>query len=278
MMMMITSLFRKCNTILISSIAFETDFSRLQKLKMLFQTIQSVKFQNLYIDEKISFIFENVQTVNFADSTFGNLSPDNFTMLQSGQVCVSNSILNLDSPRRPKLISKCPWIHSSVNISSLRSVKDSLMTAYMTASDSLRPVKDTSMSLSSLQKQTETGDRNESMKYLSISPGASLATALVFSGLMTVISFIITIAILERRRRGGRQHPTSRPSQGTLSSSDTTLIKFPEEAAPPEIPSPDLKELRRSISAVLMVTHQLRRSNSATLQNVILATEEEFLC
>ena len=55
---------------------------------MLFQTIQSVKFQNLYIDEKISFIFENVQTVNFADSTFGNLSPDDFTMLQSGQVLI----------------------------------------------------------------------------------------------------------------------------------------------------------------------------------------------
>ena len=268
----VTIILRKCNKVIISSMAFETDFSRSQKLKMYFQNIKSVKFQNLYVDEEINFIFENVQTINFADSTFGDLSQDYFTMLQSGHVCVTNSILNLDSPRRPKPISRCPWIQSSMNISSLNH----------------RPVKDTSMSLSSLQQkklQTETLSRNQSIKYLSISPAVSVITVLIISGVITVIFVIIIISVWEIKKGKSRREgaPTStlphRKSEKVPKSSNKTMSESQEECVEtPMIPSPDLKALRRSISAVLLVTHQLKRSNSATLKNVILATEEEFLC
>ena len=263
-------IFRKCNEITISSMAFETDFSRSQKLKMIFQSIKSVNFQNLYVDEEISFIFEKVRTINFADSTFGDLSQDDFTMIQSGPVCVTNSILNLDSPRRPKLISRCPWIPSSMNISSLN----------------LKPVKDTSLSLSSVQQKklkAETLSRNQSIKYLSISPAASVITALIISGVITVIFVIIIISVWEMKKRKRREDavPESKSARHSeqLRPSNKTMLKSPEECEEtPKIPSPDLKALRRSISAVLLVTHQLKRSNSATLKNVILATEEEFLC
>ena len=266
----VTIIFRKCSEITINSMAFETDFSRSQKLKMLFQNIRSAKFQNLYVDEDISFIFENVRTINFADSTFGDLSQDDFTMLQSGRVCVTNSILNLNSQRRPKLISRCPWIHSSINISSLN----------------LRPVKDNSMSLSSLQQKklsSETLSRNQSRKYLSISPAASVITVLIISGVITVIFVIIIISVWEmkkpkRRREGVPAAKPARDSEKLRPSNKTMLKSLEEGGESPEIPSPDLKALRRSISAVLLVTHQLKRSNSATLKNVILATEEEFLC
>ena len=267
----VTIILRKCNKVIISSMAFETDFSRSQKLKMYFQNIKSVKFQNLYVDEEINFIFENVQTINFADSTFGDLSQDYFTMLQSGRVCVTNSILNLDSPRRPKPISRCPWIQSSMNISSLNH----------------RPVKDTSMSLSSLQQKkflTETLSRNQSIKYLSISPAVSVITVLIISGVITVIFVIIIISVWEIKKGKGRREgapPTTLPrkSQKVTKASNKTMSESQEECEEaPMIPSPDLKALRRSISAVLLVTHQLKRSNSATLKNVILATEEEFLC
>ena len=267
----VTIILRKCNKVIISSMAFETDFSRSQKLKMFFQNIKSVKFQNLYVDEEINFIFENVQTINFADSTFGDLSQDYFTMLQSGRVCVTNSILNLDSPRRPKPISRCPWIHSSMNISSLN----------------LRPLKDTSMSLSSLQLNillTETLSRNQSIKYLSISPAESVITVLIISGVITVIFVIIIISVweikkAESRREGIRTSTPARNSEEVQQPLNETMSKSQEECEEtPMIPSPDLKALRRSISAVLLVTHQLKRSNSATLKNVILATEEEFLC
>ena len=265
----VTIIFRKCSEITINSMAFETDFSRSQKLKMLFQNIRSAKFQNLYVDEDISFIFENVRTINFADSTFGDLSQNDFTMLQSGRVCVTNSILNLNSQRRPKLITRCPWIHSSMNISSLN----------------LRPVKDTSMSLSSLQQKkllTKTLSRNQSRKYLSISPAASVITVLIISGVITVIFVIIIISVWEMKKRNRREGvPAAKPARDSekLRPSNKIMFKSQEEGGEsPEIPSPDLKALRRSISAVLLVTHQLKRSNSATLKNVILATEEEFLC
>ena len=263
----VTIILRKCNKVIISSMAFETDFSRSQKLKMYFQNIKSVKFQNLYVDEEINFIFENVQTINFADSTFGDLSQDYFTMLQSGHVCVTNSILNLDSPRRPKPISRCPWIQSSMNISSLNH----------------RPVKDTSMSLSSLQQkklQTETLSRNQSIKYLSISPAVSVITVLIISGVITVIFVIIIISVWEiKKGKSRREGAPLRKSQKVTKASNKTMSESQEECEEaPMIPSPDLKALRRSISAVLLVTHQLKRSNSATLKNVILATEEEFLC
>ena len=77
--------------------------------------MRSVKFKNLCVDEETSFIFENVRTFNFADSTFGELSREDFTMLPSSHVYVTNSILNLNSQRHPKLISRCPWIHNSLN-------------------------------------------------------------------------------------------------------------------------------------------------------------------
>ena len=238
---------------------------------MLFQNIKSVKFRNLYVDEEISFIFENVRTINFADSTFGDLSQDAFTMLQTGPVCVTNSLLNLDSPRRPKLISRCPWIPSTMNISSLN----------------LKPAKDTSMSLSSLQQkklQTETLSRNQSIKYLSISPAASVITVLIISGVITVITVIIIISVWEMKKRKRRRDavPESKStihSEKLRPSNQSIMLKSLEECEEtPKIPSPDLQDLRRSISAVLLVTHQLKRSNSATLKNVILATEEEFLC
>ena len=72
------------------------------------------------------------------------------------------------------------------------------------------------------------------------------------------------------------QHPSN--SSSPNHATNKVGLEEREEESDDGISASELQQLRRSISAVVLASNSCRRSNSVTLQSVILATEEEFLC
>ena len=254
-------LFRLCNKVAITSVAFETDFAGKQRLDIHFEQVQSVDLHNIYVDEKLFLNFENVREVNIVNSTFRDLSPSDITSLHSGPVCVTNSILKMNLSKRPKFVSKCPWIPpTTVNTSSLYASPGHY---------SPLPVSQMEESIINIKTEYETHPN-----LISISPSTIAFLITVICCILAIIIAIVALSVCElKRRRMTSQHPSN-----SYSSNHVTNNVERREESDDRMPASELQQLRRSISAVVLASHSCRRSNSVTLQSVILATEEEFLC
>ena len=253
-------LFRLCNKVTINSVAFETDFAGKQRLDLHFEQVQSVDLHNIYVDEKLFLQFENVREVNIVDSTFRDLSHSDITSLHSGPVCVANSILKMKLSKRPKFVSKCPWIPSTmVNISDL----------YPSAGKySPLPVSQ----MESTKTETEPHPN-----LISISPSTIAILIIMIFCIFSIIIAIVALSVYElKRKRMTLQNPSN--SSSPNHATNKVDLEEREEESDDKIPASELQQLRRSISAVVLASNSCRRSNSVTLQSVILATEEEFLC
>ena len=256
-------LFRLCNRVTITSVAFETDFAGKQRLDIHFEQVQSVDLHNIYVDEKLFLNFENVREVNIVDSTFRDLSRSDITSLHSGPVCVTHSILKMNLSKRPKFVSKCPWIPSTMvnmNTSSLYASPGHY---------SPLPVSQMEESIINIKSEYEPHPN-----LISISPSTIAFLITVICCILAIIIAIVALSVCElKRKRMTSQHRRNSSSPNHI----TNKVQKKEESND-RIPASELQQLRRSISAVVLASHSCRRSNSVTLQSVILATEEEFLC
>ena len=112
---------------------------------------------------------------------------------------------------------------------------------------------------------------------ISISPSTIAFLVTVVFCILAIIIAIVALSVYElKRKRMTLQNPSN--SSSPNHATNKVDLEEREEESDDGISAAELQQLRSSISAVVLASHSCRRSNSVTLQSVILATEEEFLC
>jgi len=246
---------RKCNKISINFIAFETNFANRQSLGINFNEISEVKFSNLHVNEKLKLNFNKVKFVAVLNSEFLSFSKDDVSSVNSGPICINQTILNLKTARLSQPLTICPWISPT---------------------KPKRPPKfETSLSLPILKETTkESSILSTQDEIILVTP---LMCAVVVVTIICVIVTIASLIILSLNELSRRKHSSYKDNIENLKMFQAVNNFIPKEDKTSKITEVEINKLKRSISAILLYKQNLETTNSASFKNIILAKEEEFL-
>ena len=250
--------FSQCNKVVIRGIIMETDYAGHQTLHLHFSSIQTVELTELYLSDPVNVQFENIQSVNIADSAFLNLTKHNIQSFNSGDICIKNSLLSRRETRQA--ISACPWVGSS---SSSPSRPDN---------NQIKPVKVSSSSPQDNDNLTKPRYELQDHVLVPLSIGITI---------VLLSSIIVSIFLLEKAVLN-----VLRENKGKSSESDFNLKPEPDRSSfsgggifgKNVENSVSNDPLSRSISAVLLYNKNNQTATSASVEHWISQTQDEYLC
>ena len=251
--------FSQCNKVVIRAIILETDYAGHQTLQLTFTSIQSVELRDLYLSDPVNIQFENIQAVNIADSVFLNLTKHNIQSLNSGEICLNNSLLSRSENR--EVTSACPWV-----VSTSPSPRPD--------NNQIKPVQ-----VSSSQPQDNdnlTKPRYELQDHVLVPLAIGITIVLLLSIIASIFLLKKNLSTLLRENKGKtpeNDFKSNPDSDRSSSSGECGGISEKNEGN-----SVSNDPLRRSISAVLLFNKNNQTATYVSVEHWISQTQDEYLC
>ena len=249
--------FSQCNKVVIRGLIMETDYAGHQTLHLVFSSIQTVELRGLYLSDPVNIQFENVQTVNIADSSFVNMTEHNIQSFNSGEICVSNSFLSRSEDG--DVISVCPWVAASSSSS-------------LSDNNQIKPVKVSSSTPQNNDNLTK--PRYELQDHVLVPLSIGITIVLLFSIIVSIFLVEKTLPNVLSRNVGKSSENNSnlKPESDRISFNSEGIYEKKEGNSVSNDP------LRRSISAVLLFNKNNEIATLASVEHWLSQNQDEYLC